>query len=48
MAGSAKDYKITRFDSKYITDYQEGEKVYVKLYDAETDSLIMERSQTIS
>lgn len=47
IAGTSKDYKITKFKSKYVTDYHDGEKVYVKIYNANTKKLVIEKSKEI-
>ncbi|MFH2027673.1 MAG: hypothetical protein ABIJ08_00910 [Nanoarchaeota archaeon] len=46
-AGTGKDFKITKFTSSYITDYHDGETLYIKVYDAETNELMIEKSKAI-
>ncbi len=43
-AGSAKDYTLSRFQSKYLSG---AEKVYIKLYDADSENYLIKTSKSI-
>ncbi|HLC96073.1 MAG TPA: hypothetical protein VJH97_02015 [Candidatus Nanoarchaeia archaeon] len=49
LAGEGRDYKITKFISSYLSmDNAAEEKLYVRVYDAESEEKLQEASKTIT